>query len=177
MVEHSSVKARFGGHDADYLHPPPCREWQGIIRTDPSAKTFPDLFIPDHRGPSAVLFCQLVQLMSFPLMSQHPPLPGVAGRQRATSILTIHYLSTPEELKPKIRKLSCHCSELRFAKLSCQCSCQWSSFRCCHPTDKYLTVACVESKVQETSMSSRGGRRDYSWLLKKCFECSWSRKK
>ena len=29
------------------------------------------------------------QLMSFQLLSQHPPLPGIAGRQRATSILLL----------------------------------------------------------------------------------------
>ena len=55
LVEHSSLKARVGGHDVDYLHPQPCRESQGTITTHPSVKTSPDLFIPDHRGPSYVV--------------------------------------------------------------------------------------------------------------------------
>ena len=67
MVEHSSLKARVGGHDADYFHPQPCRELQGTITTDPSVKTSPDLLIPDHRGPSAVVLPSLSILCHFNL--------------------------------------------------------------------------------------------------------------
>ena len=96
LVERSFLKARVGGHDADYLHPPPCRECASAITTGPSAKAFnfhpPDCFILDDRGLIAVV----------QLVLQNPPLSGVAGSQRATSI----FLSTHPVARWSFREMS-----------------------------------------------------------------------
>ena len=60
LVERSSLRARVGGHDADFLHPQPCRELHGIITTGPSATTSIKSVHPDHRGPSAVVLSTYV---------------------------------------------------------------------------------------------------------------------